>query len=343
MQGGKLRIFISHRHDDLTICQRIKNILAERAAGKIEFLFAPEKITDGEEWYRWIKDNAPNADIFLFVYTKPSLCWDWALFETGMFEAIRSTLKKNAHAFVCLHAPEVDVPEPIKALQTRPATPEKVEQWLRWLFGETLPGMTEPINADYAAGESIAVEAATISELITKQAMDALDIEERLNTALIPVEQRILRNGLRLAFFFRWCVAEPRLSRLRFCDDGDRFRAITGELARDLAWVHAQGEQDNVAFLGLLKDNLSEEQYQQILVVFGRWRHHAGQLLLAIERDSDAKDRREVIVGSLERLLGLNRFFTAVFATAMTELVSRHKPRFEDISDGVEINQRPAA
>lgn len=33
MNTRKLRIFISHRHDDLTMCQRIKKMLAERAAG----------------------------------------------------------------------------------------------------------------------------------------------------------------------------------------------------------------------------------------------------------------------------------------------------------------------
>lgn len=195
-----------------------------------------------------------------------------------MFEAIRTTLKNNSHAFVCLHAPDVDVPEPIKALQTRPATPEKVEEWLKWLFGETLPGMDEPINADYAMGDSVREEAEKISEMIASYAIDTLHVEERLREALIPAEQQVLRNGLRLAFFFRWCVAEPRLNQLRFCDDDAKFRPIAAELARDLAWLHDQGERDNVAFLSLLKEHLTEQQYRQILVVFDLWRHHAGKL-----------------------------------------------------------------
>lgn len=338
MQGKKLKMFISHRHDDLTICEKIITTLSERAAGKIEFLFAPKNIADGQEWYNWIKDNAPNADIFLFIYTRPSLRWDWALFETGMFEAMRSVVT-NSKAFVCLHAPGVPVPEPVRLLQTRPATTEKVLEWLKWLFGERHHGMEEPINADYAKGETIRREALEISELIRTGSLDDPEFEERLRNAVIPEAQRILRNGLRLGFFFRWCVAEPRLNTLRLCPEYDdaTFLMTIADLARDMAYVHEQGK--NIAFLTFLEENLENTEYQQVRVIFDRWSHHSHQLLLQIEQYQGGQRHREGVITSLQKLINLNRFFMALFATAMTRLVHRDKPAFSKISEQIEIDQ----
>lgn len=336
-----LRVFVSHRHDDERVCDEIVQKLRNYAAGKIEFMFSPE-IKDGEQWFKWITDKAPTADIFLFIYTRPDRRWDWPLFEAGLFEAARIA-KTNSHSFVCLHAPDVEIPEPLKALQARPATVDHVAKWLRELFGTTWPDMSEPINPDFANSPLLQKEAQEISDAIIEKSASEPRIEARLARAhCLDPDQRILRSGLRLGFFFRWCIAEEKIGRLEtWASDDDRFRKEASELARDISWVHSEGEKSGLDLLNVLKRTLTKIQYKQILVVYNRWRCHSDTLLILIERDREDERHRDEIIETLKKLLNLNKFFMAVFASALTKIAQREKPRFEDISDGIKIDEQP--
>ena len=74
----------------------------------------------------------------MLVFTDPDEDWGWCLYETGFFDALSqipdSRVKRRIY---CLHHAGTQPPSPIADLQSIPATPEHVEQWLTELFDNT--------------------------------------------------------------------------------------------------------------------------------------------------------------------------------------------------------------
>ena len=120
-------------------------MLRKKSADKLKVTYQKdftEKIV-GRQWREEIGDAVREANWFILLLPNPGDDLDWCLYETGLFEAQRS----SADRLICLHHPDTKIPSPIEDYHAVAATVPEVEKFLRMILvnNNPVPGM-EPIN-----------------------------------------------------------------------------------------------------------------------------------------------------------------------------------------------------
>lgn len=97
----------------------------------------------GKQWRQKIRESVRTANWFILLLPNPSDELDWCLFETGLFEAQLT----SADRLICLHHPDIEIPNPIEGYQGVAATRPEMEKFLRMALVEANPvaGML-PLN-----------------------------------------------------------------------------------------------------------------------------------------------------------------------------------------------------
>jgi hypothetical protein len=132
-----VRIFFSFKHKDTVAAQTIVQSLREPGGRNLKITYMGDftKEIAGKKWREHILEAVSEANWFLLLLPDPSEDWDWCLYETGLFEA-RLT---SADRLICLHHPDISLPEPIRDYQHVAAVPSEVEKLLRRLYVEDDP------------------------------------------------------------------------------------------------------------------------------------------------------------------------------------------------------------
>lgn len=77
------KLFFSHKDKDEAEFRRIADHF-EAAYGDLVEVFIAERMPAGTKWFEKIMVQIRDADLFIFVYTDPSLVWDFPIFESGV-------------------------------------------------------------------------------------------------------------------------------------------------------------------------------------------------------------------------------------------------------------------
>src|SRR4030095_3468468 len=136
-----LPVFFSYKKKDEHAAKAIVELLREKSAGKLGIVYQAEFGKDivGRKWRDEIRASIARSNWFILLLPDPSDDWDWCLFETGFFEAQRT----SGDRLICLHHPDIGGPDPIKDYHAVPATVPEVENFLQLVFvkDDPIPGM----------------------------------------------------------------------------------------------------------------------------------------------------------------------------------------------------------
>ena len=244
-----VNVFFSYKKKDERVAETIVKLLREHARGKLEIEYMADFTTEitGKQWREKIRASICHANWFILLLPDPSDDWDWCLYETGLFEALGT----SADRLICIHHPDINVPDQIEGYHAVPATNDDVKDFLRMVYvmDHPLPGM-KPISK---------LTEAEIQEL-AKKIVDAI---------------RPPRKAMYRVIFPPWVELKiEHAARLENQDDLDEASVVScngealnifGFLRRPRTW-------------GMLRSDVTEED--------SRWRE---ELLKAIKRIAEGK------------------------------------------------------
>ncbi|MEW8337408.1 MAG: hypothetical protein AB2602_06365 [Candidatus Thiodiazotropha sp.] len=140
-----INVFFSYKAKDEKTAKSVVDILRKKSADKLAITYQAEftENISGKPWRDKITTEICKANWFILLLPDPSDDWDWCLFETGIFEGQQS----SADRLICLHHPEIAVPDPIEGYHAVAARPSEVEKFLRMVFinKDPLYGL-DPVN-----------------------------------------------------------------------------------------------------------------------------------------------------------------------------------------------------
>jgi len=175
----KFRVFISHKHDDHVLAERVKRLIESLNQKLITGFVSGVDITAGTDWRRQVREALGQSHMLLLLFTVPSKNWDWCLFETGLYTRFDSFQNSDVRAVVCLHDPGQGAPSPLADLQSVPATTDKIRAFL-----DALCRKTWTISDDWRRGAL------------------APDIRaERVNEVAEAIEKAFCRSGSTSAYY----------------------------------------------------------------------------------------------------------------------------------------------
>jgi len=127
----KVRVFFSYKKQDKKPAETIVNLLREPSE-KLEVIYMADFTREiaGKNWRDHIRAEVSKANWFILLLPDPSVDWDWCLYETGLFEAQLTSVDR----LICLHHPEIKLPDPIKDYHAVPADQKEVEKFLSLVF-----------------------------------------------------------------------------------------------------------------------------------------------------------------------------------------------------------------
>jgi hypothetical protein len=134
--GARCTVFFSHKNEDKLVTKHLIELLDENTEN-VDYFFS-EKIEKGAPWRQEIVKWLDMSSYLVLVFTDPDEDWGWCLYETGFFDALsRYPNSGTERRIYCLHHAAASPPSPIEDLQSIPAIPEKVEEWLEELYKNT--------------------------------------------------------------------------------------------------------------------------------------------------------------------------------------------------------------
>jgi len=124
----QMRIFFSYKKADAHTAEKIVETLSKAGGSLLNICYMGDFGTSivEKKWRNHIRIEIPMANWFVLLLPNPSEDRDWCLFETGLFEAQRT----SADRLICLHHPEIEIPQAIEGYQNVAANIEEVEQFL---------------------------------------------------------------------------------------------------------------------------------------------------------------------------------------------------------------------
>lgn len=178
-----VNIFLSHKSEDFQTAREVKDLLQKnnRENDFLNFflpenmkIFLSEEMTQGQEWYPWIKQHLVESNLLLLLFTDVTQDWDWCLYEAGLFDRLDDTHHRHV---ICLHPSQIEPPKPLRHLQTVPATPHATKLFLEKLYTEIqLTGLAEPIAPRLVALRTESPkEFENLLERAAQQLMDLID------------------------------------------------------------------------------------------------------------------------------------------------------------------------
>jgi hypothetical protein len=136
-----ISVFFSYKKKDEAAAEAVVKTLREYSAGKLDITYQAEFTEEiaGQKWRDKIRESVRPANWFVLLLPNESDDWDWCLFETGQFEAQRT----SADRLICLHHPDTKIPSEIEDYHAVAATPAEVEKFLRMVYvvDDPVPGM----------------------------------------------------------------------------------------------------------------------------------------------------------------------------------------------------------
>ena len=208
------KMFISHRHEDAAIADRLADRLSMYGGEKLAVFRSESPAKVGKAWHTRIQEILREAELFLLLLTAPSELsseWDWSLFEVGLFSSATATDSKKK--IIALLPPNLNVPPVIQDIQHVHAVQDEVAYFLKELFLETeLTGREGPINPHFAKDrDSILQLADEICLLLSPVSLSAgarmhansliLKLQERLREPVIPASVEIEADAISLKMF----------------------------------------------------------------------------------------------------------------------------------------------
>lgn len=137
LEKDKINVFFSYKKKDESAANAIVDVLRIKSAGKVIITYQAEFTEEivGGLWRANIREAVNNANWFILLLPDPSDDWDWCLFETGLFEAQFT----SADRLICLHHPDIKIPNPIEGYHAVSATIPEVEKLLEMVFLKNNP------------------------------------------------------------------------------------------------------------------------------------------------------------------------------------------------------------
>jgi hypothetical protein len=140
-----INVFFSYKAKDEKTAKAVVDVLRKNSAGKLAITYQADftENISGKLWRDKITTEICKANWFILLLPDPGDDWDWCLFETGIFEGQQTT----ADRLICLHHPDISVPNPIEGYHAVAAVPSEVEKFLRMVFVNDNPlyGL-DPVN-----------------------------------------------------------------------------------------------------------------------------------------------------------------------------------------------------
>ena len=141
----RITVFFSYKTTDAETAKAVVALLRKYSADKLNIVYQadfPNKIV-GREWRGTIKKAISGANWFILLLPDPSEELDWCLYETGLFDRQLT----SADRMICLHHPDVSIPDPISEYEGIKANHEEVAKFLRMIYidEDPIPGLP-PIN-----------------------------------------------------------------------------------------------------------------------------------------------------------------------------------------------------
>jgi hypothetical protein len=134
LSDEKFMVFISHKHDDHALAERVKHLIESLNRKVITCFVSGRDITAGADWRREVRGALARSHMLVLLFTAPSKSWDWCLFETGVYTRFDNT---DIRAVVCLFHPGQASPSPLADLQGVPAKADKIGEFLDALCRRT--------------------------------------------------------------------------------------------------------------------------------------------------------------------------------------------------------------
>jgi hypothetical protein len=189
----KFMVFISHKHDDHALAERVKHLIESLNRKAITCFVSGHDITAGADWRREVRGALARSHMLVLLFTAPSKNWDWCLFETGLYTRSDNT---DIRAVVPLFHPGQASPSPLADLQGVPAKADKIGEFL-----DALCRRTWTVSDDWRRGALAPdVRAEKVSEVAKPS---------RRSSA---VQARLRRTIRAIAWSFR-CPMTTRLQR----------------------------------------------------------------------------------------------------------------------------------
>jgi len=115
-----LKVFISYKQKDFAAADRIREQL-ERIGGtngiRVFVSGDDHVVRAAQEWRSVVLKNLREAHVLIFLYTDPSLHWDWCLYETGYFDGRQDPQQLDRRLYL-LHRGDVSPVGPFLGLKT---------------------------------------------------------------------------------------------------------------------------------------------------------------------------------------------------------------------------------
>jgi len=115
-----LKVFISYKQKDFAAADRIRQQL-ERIGGtngiRVFVSGDDHVVKAAQEWRSVILKNLREAHVLIFLYTDPSLHWDWCLYETGYFDGRQDPQQLDRRLYL-LHRGDITPIGPFLGLRT---------------------------------------------------------------------------------------------------------------------------------------------------------------------------------------------------------------------------------
>jgi len=148
-----LKVFISYKQKDVAAAERIRQQLKRIGGNSIEVFVSGDDhaIRAGQDWRGVVLQNLREAHVLIFLYTDPSLHWDWCLYETGYFDGRQDAQQLDRRLYL-LHHGGVSPVGPFLGLKTVPvlaqgdSDDQQLKSFLQILFVDSTE---RPVNPDW--------------------------------------------------------------------------------------------------------------------------------------------------------------------------------------------------
>ena len=211
-----LKVFISYKQKDFDFADRIRQQLERTGTNNGIRVFVSgddQELKAGQEWRNVVLKNLREAHVLIFLYTDPSLNWDWCLYETGYFDGRLDPNQLDRRLYL-LHRGDVSPVGPFLGLKTIPilsaSDPDdrELRSFLQLLFVDST---VSPVNKYWDKGDcgellrafkepfgGAALEPRQFIRRLTYRISKGRAIEDSLEAGHIPADTRV--RGTRDSF-----------------------------------------------------------------------------------------------------------------------------------------------
>ena len=135
-----VKVFFSYKKKDEDAAKNIIEQLKIHSAEKLQICSMADYGVQivGQSWRNAIRKDISSANWFMLLLPDPTDDWDWCMYETGLFEAHRT----SSDRLICIYHPDSRLPSQLEGYQAVRATIPEMEDFLKGLFmgDDQVPG-----------------------------------------------------------------------------------------------------------------------------------------------------------------------------------------------------------